>query len=453
MRILLWHGYLLRGSGSNIYTANVAKVWRRQGHDVVLMCQERHPEALDFVDRYGECDDDNLDVRLVARDTAAAAGSCDVVRPNIGRILPVYVYDEYEGFEAKRFVDLDEGELQAYIDRNIAAMEMVIARYQPEAIITGHEVMGPFVAAQACASTGTRYIAKLHGSALEYAVKVQDRYKGYAAQGLGGAHRVVGGSRYMVGEAARHIPGWRNRAVVVNPGCDIDLFIPDPARRNVPPNVGYVGKFIVMKGVQNFLAALPATNTELRAVIVGYGGFDEQLQTIARALRSGDLEMLVDIARTESLGDVETFLDALDDPEKYRAKARSIEIEFTGRLEHGPLARVLPTWDLLVVPSILAEAFGMVAAEAAACAVLPIVPRHSGIGEVGSALEEALGTPGLLTYDPSAPVDGIASRIDDLLALTDADRAELATTAAEVARGRWSWERVANDLLALATSH
>ena len=36
-RVLLWHGYLLRGSGSNILTANVARTWRGMGHGVLLL--------------------------------------------------------------------------------------------------------------------------------------------------------------------------------------------------------------------------------------------------------------------------------------------------------------------------------------------------------------------------------------------------------------------------------
>jgi hypothetical protein len=44
MRILLWHGWLLEGSGSNVATARVAERYRAAGHDVLLVCQERHPE-------------------------------------------------------------------------------------------------------------------------------------------------------------------------------------------------------------------------------------------------------------------------------------------------------------------------------------------------------------------------------------------------------------------------
>ncbi len=62
----------------------------------------------------------------------------------------------------------------------------------------------------------------------------------------------------------------------------------------------------------------------------------------------------------------------------------------TGRLEHDELAELLPACEALVVPSTFPEAFGMVAAEAAACGVLPVSAAHSGLAEVSEALAGAV---------------------------------------------------------------
>ena len=64
----------------------------------------------------------------------------------------------------------------------------------------------------------------------------------------------------------------------------------------------------------------------------------------------------------------------------------------TGRLEHDELAPLLAACEAQVVPSTFPEAFGMVAAEAAACGALPVVADHSGLGEVRAIL--AAGVPG-----------------------------------------------------------
>ena len=48
MKILLWHGYLLGGTGSNVYTRSLARAWSQLGHDVTVFSQEPHPEHFDL---------------------------------------------------------------------------------------------------------------------------------------------------------------------------------------------------------------------------------------------------------------------------------------------------------------------------------------------------------------------------------------------------------------------
>ena len=44
MRILIFHGYLLRGTGSNIYNVSLARALAGLGHQVDLLCQDREVE-------------------------------------------------------------------------------------------------------------------------------------------------------------------------------------------------------------------------------------------------------------------------------------------------------------------------------------------------------------------------------------------------------------------------
>lgn len=447
VKILLWHGYLMSGSGSNVYTLNVAAAWRRQGHDVLVMCQQKRAGDFGVVDSEGDFSPDNRSFDVIPTNVEPAAGSCTVLRPDIGGLLPVYVYDDYEGFVVKRYVDLDDSELDRYVDRNVAAMVTGLERYQPDAVITGHEVMGPYIAKLACKETGHRYAAKLHGSALEYAVKLQDRYLRYAIEGLGGAQRVVGGSTYMLQEASSVIPGWEDRMSVVNPGVDVDLF--RPLDRSPGRTVAFVGKLIAEKGPQNLLAALGSTTSDMRVVIVGYGGDEEPIKELASALQARDGERALAIARSlKHNGPLVAWLEEVSDEQLRRIS--EIPIEFTGRLEHGPLSEALPTFDVLVVPSVVPEAFGMVAAEAAACGVLPLTPDHSGIAEAGAAVEERLATFGLLRYDPDDPIGGIATGIDRILSIPPDTRKEMGLAASGLATERWSWDRVAEKLLEAA---
>src|SRR2546430_2401054 len=109
MRVLVFHGYLLRGTGSNVYNARLAAALVRLGHEVHLLCQERHPEEFDFVGTVGTWEDGGLVLHRVR------ASGCTVYRPDIGDLLPVYVLDRYEGIQARTFPELRDLELDAYI--------------------------------------------------------------------------------------------------------------------------------------------------------------------------------------------------------------------------------------------------------------------------------------------------------------------------------------------------
>ena len=108
MRILVFHGYLLEGTGSNVYNARLAEALARLGHEVHLLSQDRHAEEEPFVDAVGDWDDGRLRVRRLDRAGSGRPGSCTVYRPNIGALLPVYVADRYEGIEARTFSQCSE---------------------------------------------------------------------------------------------------------------------------------------------------------------------------------------------------------------------------------------------------------------------------------------------------------------------------------------------------------
>src|SRR5919204_6121992 len=139
MRILVWHGYLLAGTGSNVYTRALVREWSRAGHEVVVFSQEPHPEAYDL-------------------------GGAETVRPKIGGVLPVFVVDRYEGLEARRLQELTREELERYVAANVAAVR---ERLPADLVLANHVLPGGAVAL----GSGARYAVKVHGSELEYAMR------------------------------------------------------------------------------------------------------------------------------------------------------------------------------------------------------------------------------------------------------------------------------------------
>jgi glycosyltransferase involved in cell wall biosynthesis len=235
--------------------------------------------------------------------------------------------------------------------------------------------------------------------------------------------------------------------------------------------VGFVGKLIVSKGVDLLLAAWPLVLQRVpaaRLVVVGFGAYRDGLERLSAALAAGDTEQAKEIARAgrsledgsaqaRPLAHLLAFLDSLGGEalERYLAAAAALgqRVVLTGRLDHEELADLLPACEAIVVPSTFPEAFGMVAAEAAACGALPVSAAHSGLAEVSDALARAVPAhiAGMLSFpvDDSA-VESLATRVTGWLQADPAVRESARTGLVETVRERWSWEGVARGVIAAA---
>jgi glycosyltransferase involved in cell wall biosynthesis len=410
VRIVLWHGYLLGGTGSNVYTRALARAWSRLGHEVVVFTQERDPEAYDL-------------------------GGARAVRPDLpDGLLPVFVLDRYEGLEPRLLQELAPEQRERYVEANAAAVR---AELPADLVFANHVLLGGPVGA----ATGAPYAVKAHGSELEYSMRGNPELAAWGKEALVGAAATFVGSAH-IRSVLEEVVGHVDRVHEVPPGVDVDEFAPEPrddalaglleeARRDGPnsgnaeerlpdegnagrlaawfesdePTVLYFGKLLYNKGVHVLFEALRETGA--RAVIVGFGDYREELERIA--------------------------------PERTL---------FTGPLEHRHLVHLIPLCEVTVVPSIFPEAFGMVAAEAAAGGSLPLVARHSGLAEIAEGLEAAYPA-GQRDLTSFATGDGrdLADKLGRLLSLPPAERDALRAAARATVVERWSWEHVAERLL------
>jgi glycosyltransferase involved in cell wall biosynthesis len=480
VKVLIFHGYLLRGTGSNIYNASLCRALVRLGHEVHLLCQERDTAGLDFVD--GE--------------------RCTVYNPDIGRVLPVYVADEYEGFDAVPFSEIDDAALDHYLEANVDAVREVARQVEPDVALANHLIMGPAVLARGLEGRAP-YAIKVHGSALEYTVRPnRERFLPYALEGLAGAAGVLVGSRHTA-ESLWEVTGdpeLPGRTRLGPPGVDVHSFRPRPrdearaglarladrieagqaaawggergaaeALRKLDPSrdriVSYVGKLIVSKGVDLLLAAWPLVVSKVpdaRLLVVGFGTYRDALERMVGALAAADMDELRAIAAAGreleggppgELRYLRAFLDRAGDDYVDSAPEAAERVHFTGRLEHDDLPEVLPACEAQVMPSTFPEAFGMVAAEAAACGALPLSAGHSGMAEVTAVLapvlEEELRP--LLSFRAGPEsVEEIAAKLTRWLSLDDGVRERAAAALAERAAERFGWESVAEGVIAAA---
>lgn len=466
MRVLIFHGYMLRGTGSNIYNVNLAPALARLGHEVHLLCQDR-------------------EVKIPG---------VQIHNPDIGGLLPVYVKDPYEGFEVKTFPELTEEELAHYIEANVAAVREVAAEAGGiDAALANHEVMGPAILARADVAP---FAVKAHGSALEYTVKPHPRFLPYAYEGMAAANGVLVGSHHTAASlwnALPDLPDLKEKTRLGPPGVDVEEFRPIddapwagrsdgpsttprpgssdlPVRKATPreAKVIFVGKLIVSKGVDLLLAAWPLVHAKhpgIRLEIAGFGAYEDGLRRLQDALDRGDLDdaRAVATAGWGLEGGEEKPLPILsaffaDPPPGYAEAARAAagSVEWLGRLEHDEVAALLPHAEALVMPSTFPEAFGMVAVEAAACGALPVSAGHSGMREVSRRLAAVLSDQvGPLTSFPVEPgaVEAIADRLDRWFELPEQTRAEARATLVETVARLWSWEGVARGVLDAAAGN
>jgi len=507
----MFHGYLLRGTGSNVYNARLCAGLAREGHQVDLLCQERHARELSFVDAVGSFQGAEPSLERL-REPRPSSGSVTVWRPDIGDLLPVYVADRYEGIEARPFPECSDEEIELYVARNVAAVRAVCEREPPDVALANHLVMGPLVLARALDGS-VPYAVKVHGSALEYTVKPHpERFLPAAREGLAGARTVLVGSRHTAESLweAMGDPALPARTRLGPPGVDVEEFVPlepaqararladraaDLARPTASPAadsaftrdaaaagralarldpavdrlVAFVGKLIVSKGVDLLVLAWPlvlARAPTARLVVVGFGAFRAALERLLAALAAGDLDEVAAVAAAgreleggprAPLRYVQVFLGGLQGAQRdvYLSTAADLtdRVVLTGRLEHEELADLLPACEALVVPSTFPEAFGMVAAEAAACGTFPISAAHSGLAEVSATLAAAVPPEAapLLSFPlgPGAVYD-LADRIAGWLEAPAGVRTPAREALVATARERYSWQGVARSVVAAA---
>jgi glycosyltransferase involved in cell wall biosynthesis len=320
MKILQFHGYLLRGTGSNVYNAQLARAFARTGAEVHLLSQDARAAELGF------------------------PPEITLHRPDIGGLLPVYVADRYEGFEARTFLECSDAEIEHYVAANVAAVREVAERERPDVGLANHLVMGPVILARALGPLGIPYAVKVHGSALEYVVKADpERFLPWAREGLAQARTVLVGSRHT-GEslwAAMGDPELPGRTRLGPPGVDIEAFSPrDPAAaaegvralgrqlRAAPPEAAAPGSAFERdlaqrrtpssastgarparrlrrqahrlqgcRPARRRMAARPGRGPDAKLVVVGFGAYREGFERLLRALAEGDLDAARALAR------------------------------------------------------------------------------------------------------------------------------------------------------------
>lgn len=417
MRILIWHGYLLGGTGSNVFTRQLARALSNLGHDVTVICHDPDPGQFDL-------------------------GTATVVRPDPAGPLPVFVLDRYPDMTPVLLRDLSQADRDRFVERAAAAIR---GQGPADFLIANHILLGAPVGA----ASGLPFAVVAHGSELEYAMNGNRELCDWAARCLGSAHAVIAGSGHVV-ERIRQIVGpgdYERRIRVLPPGVDVTELRPQPrpqALRDLigecrldPPNPGRAHERLPDPGNADRLAEF-LHDDQPTVAFVGKISNEKGVPLLLEAMRHVDARTVV-----AGFGPLRAELESSAPP----------DVLFTGPLEHRHLAHLWPLADVSVMPSVFPEAFCMVAAEAAACGSPPLMAFHAGLAEVATALA-GYYPPTLRQFTSFRPGDAadLAAKIEAVIGLPDSDRALMSASARQTAVELWSLESVAARLIDIMTT-
>jgi len=329
MKILIINHFPLDGSGSGVYTKNLAKELTKIGHRVKVIFPENR-----------------------------------TVPPEIFEIRPIMFKNNHnKNYEIdfnfpcftshprsnNTFYELNEKQMTDYIDIMTRVTMEEADQFKPDIIHAQHLWIAPYAAWK----TGIPYVATAHGTDLKGFIE-DKRYHPYALEGAQNAQKIITISKQVDREVNElyHIEDKKRK--IIYSGYDTDLFkVKDLSRKEVLAEFGindipnhivfFAGKLAHFKGVDILLKAAKIYENQMKektmTLIAGNGILYEELKKLRDFLK---------LKRTFFLGHV-------------------------NQKQLGDLFNVA---DVSTVPS-RTEPFGLVAIEALACGT-PVVGTNQG---------------------------------------------------------------------------
>ena len=228
MRIGLYHGYELTGSGSNEYSRYLARFFVEAGHEVHLICREPNPENIAYVTQaYAWQRDGTADILFIRQGRTT---ECFFHQLPHGDVRPVYLTDKQRKGNVKPFVALSDDELQVYHQLNERLLTSILSKHRLDVLHANHLVYQPVAALQACQTTQTPLVIFPHGSSIEYTIKPDERYNRLALKAMLKSNGLIIGNREVRDRILNLYPDHREtllaKTQIVGVGVDTSLFKP-----------------------------------------------------------------------------------------------------------------------------------------------------------------------------------------------------------------------------------
>ncbi len=389
MKVLLINHFPLQGSGSGIYTLNIAEELIKRGHKVFVLDMDNEKS--------------NTDYKFSHQSILFAPAQNSDLPFN----FPCFTTHPKSN---NTFYDLSYEDMKKYIDTVVNYTVQICEDFKPDIIHAQHLWIAPFAAYK----TGIPYVITAHGTDL-MGFKKDKRYREYALTGAKNASGIIAISKQVYNDAVELYDLDKDK-VILNPnGFDSNIF-----------KVKNVDKEKVFKELN--------TNLKTKKVVSFVGKFTE----------FKGIDILIKAAKivSDSIPDVGFYLagdGALrKDMENLAKKLGLKNVAFLGHQSQENVASLYNIANLSVVPSRV-EPFGLVAIEALACGT-PVVATNA--GGLPDFINEKVGK--LVEMEnPKALAEGIIEELKNNTKLTKGKYA------AEYAIKNYSWKSNLDRVIAL----
>jgi glycosyltransferase involved in cell wall biosynthesis len=229
LKVGIFHGYELTGSGSNEYTRYLARALAVAGHEVHIICRETVPQSFEFINECIQWDKSGNSKILFER-KVLQKGKCILHQLPMPPINAVYLTDKQRKGNVKAFINLTNDELRVYHEFVVKTLQSVLENYPLDILHANHLIYQPVAAAKVCKTNSIPFIIYPHGSDIEYTIRKDIRFKELALQAILQASGLIIGNHEVRDRILNIYPDFRKsiqeKTEIVGVGVDTSLFEP-----------------------------------------------------------------------------------------------------------------------------------------------------------------------------------------------------------------------------------
>lgn len=334
MRVLLVNHFPLTGSGSGVYTANIANSLCKLGHDVCVIypenCETHEDHAFKTRPVFFSSSDSKDKTSLDSNKKLPFNFPCFTTHPRSN-----FTFEE-----------MSDEQLNAYTSAFQLAIEDEIEKFKPDVLHCGHI----WILSEICSRLELSLVITSHGTDL-MGIQNSPTLAEYALDAAKKCNAIISISKGNLKLLKDVLPDHSEKFHLITNGYNSDVFYPEKItlkevletfeiKGNYAHVISFAGKFANFKGIDVLLRANAIYDRDDTATIL-----------------AGDGELFDEMAKLKNeLGLKNTF--------------------FIHNQPHDKLRKLYSAADVSLVPS-RNEPFGLVAIEAGACGA-PIIASKSG---------------------------------------------------------------------------